>query len=155
MKRYLILIACAFPAAAMAATQHSTQYYLTHPNARATLEMHCYPGSQSSVTAANCRNAWTAGKQIVQSVVKAPQHISGWGSVEQMASAGKPIYPSAPEEQTNNPAYWRIRGQAKAKAFLTNWASCPAKPTPLLANQCEAAREALAAPWRPTRSGHQ
>lgn len=155
MKRSLILIVCAFPTIAMAATQHSAEYYFKHPSARVALEMHCYPGTGTSTASDDCRNAWQAGRRIVRSVAKAPQHISGWGSIERAASAGKPLYPSAPEERTNDPAYWRIRGPSKAKAFLANWASCPAKPTPLLAEQCKAAREALAAPWQSTKESQK
>lgn len=155
MTRYLILLALSLPSAAMAATRHSAQYYFTHPDARVAVEVHCYPGTAASVTADNCRNAWQAGRQIVHSVTKAPSQITGWGSVERMASTGKPIYPTAPEEQADNPAYWRLRGASRTRAFLTNWASCPAHPTSAFIEKCKAAREALAAPWQPTNGGQQ
>lgn len=151
MKRSLILIVCAFPTIAMAATQHSTEYYFKHPDARVALEIHCYPGAGTTITADNCRNAWQAGRRIVQSLVKAPTSDTGWAAVEQSAAraAGNPLYPHAPEEQRTNPVYWRLRGVRKIKNYTFY---CPAHTTDARPT-CTAAAEALADPWHPTQGG--
>jgi len=161
MKYLTIILLCALPGAALAAGQYSADYYFHNEDARVALEMHCYPGSDNSVAAVDCRNAWQAGQRIVKSIVPAPSRTTdsgneGWAEAAQgyAHAAGQPLYPNAPEEQQTNPAYWRIRGQANARDYVTSLA-CPASSADVLGTAiCKAAHEALAASWQPATGGH-
>jgi len=157
MSRVVGLLLCLFPVVATSAPiPHSADYYFMHPGQRVALEMHCYPGSGHSDTAAECRDAWQAGMKIIHSLIKAqvpspsPDGVT-WGAINQMTAPSRPMYPDAPEEQENNPAYWRLQGLSKIKDYVF---SCPAHPTE--ANpKCKAARTAEAAPWQAADGGRK
>lgn len=155
MFRAVVLLFCLFPVVAISApSPHSADYYFMHPGERVALEMHCYPGPGHSDTAADCRNAWEAGKKVVDSLIKAQKPVPSpngvtWGAINQMTAPTRPMYPEAPEEQATNPVYWRLQGLSKIKDYVF---SCPAHPTE--ANpMCKAARIAEGAPWQATDGG--
>ena len=155
MRRVIILLLCFFPVAAISApTPQTPDYYFAHPRERVALEMHCYPSPGHSNAAADCRNAWKAGRRIIHSLIKPPTpspspNGATWGTINQMTSPARPMYPDAPEEQETNPAYWRLQGLAKIKDYVF---SCPAHPTGT-DPKCKAARTAEAAPWQAVDGG--